>query len=155
MFEKEKIAELVESKLKSFDGFLVDVIVSPGNRIVVEVDSPKGISIGECADINRYLNEKLDNESNEFELTVSSPGLEKPFKVFQQYQKNIERQVKVKTVEGKEFEAKLTQVNPTGISIYQKVKEAKEGHKKREWVEKNIELSFEKIKETKIILTFK
>lgn len=155
MFEKEKIKELAESKLSSYDGFLVDVIVSSGNKIVVEIDSPVGISIGQCAELNKYLNETLDNETNEFELTVSSPGLEKPFKVFKQYQKSIDRQIKVRTVEGKEFEAQLKEVTPKGILIHQKVKEAPEGSKKREWVEKNIQLPFEQIKETKIILTFK
>lgn len=155
MFEKEKIKELTETKLASFDGFLVDVMVSPGNKIIVEVDSPVGISIGQCAEINRFLNAELDNETNEFELTVSSPGLEKPFKVLDQYKKNVDRQVKVKTVDGKELEATLTAVNEKGITVHQKVKEIPEGKKKKEWVEKDIQLPFDQIKETRIILTFK
>ena len=73
MFVKEEIAILTETKLIAFDGFIVDVIINAGNKILVEVDSPLGISIGQCAEINRFLNEKLDNEANEFELTVSSP----------------------------------------------------------------------------------
>ena len=155
MFEKEKIKEFIESKISSYGGFLVDVIINQGNKIVVEVDSPAGISIAQCAELNRFLNDELDNETNEFDLTVSSPGLEKPFKVFEQYQKNIDRQIKVRTIEGKEFEASLKEVTPDGILLHQKVKEAPEGQKKREWVEKNIQLPFEQIKETKIILTFK
>ncbi len=154
MFEKEKIVELTETKLAAFGAFLVDVIVSPTNKIVVEVDSPQGISIGQCAELNRFLNTALDNEAHEFELTVSSPGLEKPFKVFEQYQKNIDRQIKVRTIEGKEFEAKLKEVNENGILLHQKVREKNEKNKK-EWVEKEIQLPFSQIKETKVILTFK
>jgi ribosome maturation factor RimP len=154
VFEKEKIVEMTNSKLAAFGGFLVDVVISQGNKIVVEIDSPEGISIGQCAELNRFLNAELDNETNEFELTVSSPGLEKPFKVFDQYKKNIDRQVKVKTIEGKEFEAKLKEVSENGILIQQRVKEKNEKNKK-EWVERDIQLPFDQIKETKVILTFK
>jgi len=155
MFEKEKIKELAESKLSEFDGFLVDLVVSNDSRILLEVDSTHGISIGQCAELNRFLNKELDNETNEFELTVSSPGLEKPFKVYKQYEKNLNRQVKVRTVEGKEYTAKLNAVNEQGISLFTKVKEIPEGKIRKEWVDKNIDLPFEQIKETKVIITFK
>lgn len=145
---------MIETKLAAFGAFLVDVIVSPTNKIVVEIDSPQGISIGQCAELNRFLNAALDNETHEFELTVSSPGLEKPFKVFEQYQKNIDRQIKVRTIEGKEIEAKLKEVNENGILLHQKVREKNEKNKK-EWVEKDIQLPFSQIKETRVILTFK
>jgi ribosome maturation factor RimP len=154
VFEKEKIVELTQTKLSAFEAFLVDVVISPGNKIVIEIDSPQGISIGQCAELNRFLNAELDNEANEFELTVSSPGLEKPFKVYDQYKKNIDRQIKVRTVEGKEFEAKLKEVNENGILLHQRTKEKNEKNKK-EWVEKDIQLPFSQIKETRVILTFK
>jgi ribosome maturation factor RimP len=133
----------------------VDIVVSGNNKFLVEVDSPEGISIGQCEDLNRYLNKMLDNENNEFELTVSSPGLERPFKVVEQYRKNINRELKVRTVDGKEFQALLKNVGDGGIALAQKVKEIPEGKKKKEWVEKNIELPFGDIKEAKIIITFK
>lgn len=155
MFSKEKIEELAVEHIKSFDGFLVDVVVSGTNKFLVEVDSPQGISIGQCEDLNRYLNKQLDNETNEFELTVSSPGLERPFKVKEQYAKNLGRDLKIRTTEGKELQALLKEVNNQGIVLMQKVKEIPEGKKKKEWVEKNIELPFENIKEAKIIITFK
>lgn len=155
MFSKEKIQELVEQHIRSFNGFLVDIVVSGNNKFLVEVDSPEGISIGQCEELNRYLNKMLDNENNEFELTVSSPGLERPFKVLEQYRKNINRELRVRTIDGKEYQALLTNVSEGGIALRQKVKEMPEGKKKKEWVEKNIELPFTEIKEAKIIITFK
>lgn len=155
MFEKSLIIELSQKRLKAFDGFIVDVIITPGNKILVEIDSPRGISINECADLNRFLNTELDNETNEFELTVSSPGMEKPFKVLEQYHKNIGREVKIKTLDKKELNAVLKEVTSKGIHIVQKVKETKEGKKKPEWVEKEIFIDFENIKETKKVVTFK
>ena len=155
MFSKEKIQELAEQHISGFNGFLVDIVVSGNNKFLVEVDSPEGISIGQCEDLNRYLNKMLDNENNEFELTVSSPGLERPFKVLEQYRKNINRELKVRTIDGKEYQALLTNVSESGIALKQKVKEMPEGKKKKEWVEKTIELPFTEIKEAKIIITFK
>lgn len=153
--DKENISQLAIEKLKGFNGFLVDVIVSPGNKFVVEIDTPEGVSILQCEEVNRFLNKELDNETNEFDLTVSSPGLERPFKVHEQYLKNISREVKVRTTEGKEYSGILKTVNKNGIQLMQRVKEVPEGKKKKEWVEKTTELNFEKIKDTKIILNFK
>ena len=155
MFTKEKIQELVEGYIQSFDGFLVDIVVSGNNKFLVQIDTPQGVSIGQCEEVNRYLNKALDNENNEFELTVSSPGLEKPFKVLEQYRKNINRQVKVRTLDGREYEALLQKVDEGGVTLNQKVKEIPEGKKKKEWVEKIIDLPFDNIKEAKIIITFK
>jgi ribosome maturation factor RimP len=152
---KENILKLTEERIASFDGFVVDLVVANGNKFTLELDTPKGISIGELEDVNRFLNKELDNETNEFELTVSSPGMERPFKVYKQYLKNLGRQIKVKTKDGKVTEGALANVNEKGITLNYKVKEAPEGKKKKEWVEKTAELLFENIAETKKIITFK
>lgn len=153
--DKENISQLTIEKLKGFNGFLVDVIVSPGNKFVVEIDTPEGVSILQCEEVNRFLNKELDNETNEFDLTVSSPGLERPFKVHEQYVKNINREIKVRTTEGKECSGVLKAVNKSGIQLMQRVKEIPQGKKKKEWIEQTIDLNFEKIKDAKIILNFK
>lgn len=155
MITKEKIQELTEDYIKKFDGFLVEITASANNKFLVQIDTQQGVSIGQCEEVNRYLNKALDNESNEFELTVSSPGLEKPFRVFEQYRKNVNRQVKIRTLDGKEYEALLQNVDQGGVTLSQRVKEIPEGKKKKEWVEKIINLPFENIKEAKIIITFK
>lgn len=154
-FENEHITRLIESHIAGYDGFLVDLVMAPGNKILVEIDTPQGVSIGQCADLNRYLNQELDNEANEFELTVSSPGLERPFKVRKQYHKSIGQQLKVRTAAGKDLTGILKAVSENDITIFQKLKEAPEGQKKREWVEKDTVIPFDEIKEAKIIITFK
>lgn len=48
--------------------FLVDVIVKPGNVIVVEIDSEQGIGIDDCATLSRKIEAALDRDNEDFEL---------------------------------------------------------------------------------------
>ena len=70
--------------------------ISADNRISVFIDSLKGININDCAVLSRLLEDQLDREKEDFELTVSSAGLDQPFIVIEQYKKNIGKQIKVK-----------------------------------------------------------
>ena len=81
MISTEKVRQLVSGILESTDIFEVEVSVKPGNKIVVLVDKLEGITIDECANISRGIEEKLDRNIEDYELEVSSPGLTQPFKV--------------------------------------------------------------------------
>ena len=93
MITDEAIIELLEQHIQGTDIFLVEVAVKTGNVIQIHVDRPDGISIEECVKISRHLNEKLDREVEDFSLEVSSPGLNAPFRVKQQYEKNTGRMI--------------------------------------------------------------
>ncbi len=101
MITKEQILNLIEDKLNERGLFLVDLEIAPGNQIHLEIDGPNGVTIKDCVDFSRQVEHNLDREAEDFELNVSSPGLDKPFRVFQQYQKNVGREVKVITNEDK------------------------------------------------------
>jgi len=100
MIKAEQIIVMLQEELIRRDLFLVDVLVHPGNRIMVYADSMKGISLDECMALSRYLGTKLEQEGGDFELEVSSPGLDKPLKLPQQYLKNIGRLLEVVTFDG-------------------------------------------------------
>ena len=55
MIEKKTICELVEEWLKDKDYFLVEVTVSPDDKIVVEIDHKDGVWIEDCVDLSRYI----------------------------------------------------------------------------------------------------
>ena len=151
---KENIIAETEKFISEFNGFVVDIIIVNSNKITIELDTPQGISIGELEKVNRHLNIIFDNENNEFELTVSSPGMERPFKVLRQYKKNIGKNIKVKLKNGLVNEGSLLAVSENGIVLNYKTKESVEGKKKKTWVEKTVDLQFENIAETKKIITF-
>lgn len=75
--------------------FLVDVSVTPSNKITILVDSQEGITIDQCAVINRKLEVLLDRDKEDFDLVVSSPGLDSGLKVVEQYRKNVGRELEI------------------------------------------------------------
>ncbi|MEO5645718.1 MAG: ribosome assembly cofactor RimP [Bacteroidia bacterium] len=157
MISTTLVRELAEKKLENTENYLVEVTVSAMNKIRVTIDNFKGISIQECVELSRFIEEELDRETEDYELEVSSPGLEQPFKVLQQYKKYCGREVEVKFIDGEKTEGKLISVNNTEIEIEQLVRrggEKVEGQKGKQLVAKKTIIPFEKIKETKIIIKF-
>ena len=117
MITEETIIELVQQHIQGSDIFLVEAVVKPGNMIKVHVDRPEGITIQECVLISRFVNGQLDRELDDFSLEVSSPGLSSPFKVKQQYVKNIGRTIEVRLEDGERLEGKLERVDENSIIL--------------------------------------
>jgi ribosome maturation factor RimP len=117
MIKTEQIRTLLREELPQRDLFLVDVTVNPGNRIVVYVDSMKGVSIDECMNVSRYIGSKLNREVEDFELEVSSPGLDNPLKLPQQYLKNMGRILEVVTFDGVKTIGRLVKANEESIRL--------------------------------------
>lgn len=160
MISYDIIERIINEKLSETNIFLVDLKVSPSNQIVVFIDTNEGIGIQECIEISKHIEGNLDREEDDFELQVSSPGMDLPFKVIQQYQKNLNREVKVYTEDGRKHQGFLTAVNEEELTITYDVKERIEGRKKRETVTKvetyyfNASDPSTKIKETKKVISF-
>jgi ribosome maturation factor RimP len=154
MISPTLVRELAEKKLENTGNYLVEVTVSPMNKIRVTIDNFKGISIQECVEVSRFIEEQLDRETEDYELEVSSPGLDQPFKVLQQYKKYTGREVEVKFADGQKAEGKLIAASEKEIEIEQTQKEKVDGKKGKQLVTKNISIPFEQIKETKIIIKF-
>ena len=151
MIVKEQIIDIIAPHLTG-DKFLIDVVVNPGNKIIVAIDNIKGLSIDTCAEIHRLIEASLDREIEDFELEVTSPGLTAPLKVPQQYLKNIGREVDILLKNGEKLKGKLLKVTEINITIeFEEVKKA-EGLKKK--IKVNIDVNFSDIKSTKLILTF-
>lgn len=153
MIDKNHIAQLVNEEISGSEIFLVHVSVGGANRIIVEVDSPNGVNVSDCAKISRFIESKLDREKEDFELTVSSPGLDNPFRVPQQYAKNIGRNVVVDLNNGKQMKGILKNFNNESVELETQQKE-KIGNKK-ELVLKNQLLTLNEIKQTRVVVSFK
>ncbi|MEN8156105.1 MAG: ribosome assembly cofactor RimP [Bacteroidota bacterium] len=140
MITNETITTLVEQHIQGTGIFLVEVVVKQGNVIRVHVDRPEGISIDECVKISRFLNEQMDREEEDYSLEVSSPGVTAPFRVKQQYEKNIGRTVAMILVDGERMEGKLERILAESIVLKMKSGEH--------------EIRFEEIKQAKAIISF-
>ncbi len=158
MIAKQKILELVNERIAELDNglFVVDLSISPSNLIQVELDKREGsVSIDDCVRVSRNVEHNLDREEADFELQVSSAGLDKPLRVTAQYVKNIGRNVKVKLQESGSLEGELVAANDKEITVRTTTKEKIEGKKKKETIVQDHVLPMNTIKETKIVISFK
>lgn len=158
MISKENITRLAQERIDELDKglYLVDIVINNGSQIQVEIDSlAGGVGIDDCVSVSRNIEHNLDREVQDFELQVSSPGLDKPFKVKQQYTKNIGRDVKVVFKDVGSVEGKLIDADDNGITVQTVKKEKLEGKKKKIEVVEDQKIDFDKIKETKLIISFK
>ncbi len=154
MISKDIVRNIVSSVIDGTSIFVVDIRVDGANKIHVEVDKPEGITIEECVNISRAVENGFDREAEDFELEVSSPGLTEPFKVMEQYHKNCGRQVDVVKKDGQKINGLLQQVDDDGVVLEVKAKIKEAGQKRAKTVMQTVVIKFSDIKTTKVTITF-
>lgn len=155
MISLEKVRELVNSKIGESDLFLVDVIISNGNKVRVLVDSMEGVKVQECAKISRSLSEELDLLDDGHSLEVSSPGIDAPLLLKQQYEKNIGRDVEMIFKDGKKKKGKLLAITDQEIEVELTEKAISGGsQKKKKSVLLTKRFALDEIKSTKVVISF-
>jgi ribosome maturation factor RimP len=155
MINKETIKTLTEEWLQSNDYFLVDIIFSADDRIVIEIDHADGVWIEDCAALSRFLQERLGDELGNFELEVGSAGLGQPFKVAQQFINHIGDTVEVLDLEGKKLQGTLKSVDGNNFTVTVQEKQKQEGKKRPVQVEVDKTYAMDGVKYAKYLLTFK
>jgi ribosome maturation factor RimP len=149
MAEQHIIENLLEGILSGNDIFLVSVKVDNNNKIQVHIDTTEGISIDECVRVSRELEEKLDRDREDFALEVSSPGLDSPFRVIEQYQKNVGKKISVVKTDGEKLDGVLKKTMENGIAL-----EFSRGRKDQSKDPELLELSFREIKSARASIQF-
>jgi len=155
MIEREKIIQLLEDKLASSDNYLVDVIVKPGNYIIVEIDNDQAIGIDDCVALSRYVESHLNRDEEDFELEVGSAGITSPFKILRQYIKNVGNEVEVLLKSGTKLTGLLKSADENGIVLSVEKKVKPEGAKRKVTVEEEQSYTYDEIKYTKYLIRFK
>ncbi len=146
--EKVQINSKIEEIVKAHGFFLVDVVLRGDNHLrIIEVymDGEKGVTAVDCANVSRDLNEAIQTlnliESN-YRLDISSPGVDRPLKFLEQYQKHINRKFEIEY--GAEGENKLTAklAGIDGNDLLFSVKETE------------YRINFSDIKKAKVLISF-
>ena len=131
-----EIIDAIGGEIVARGCFLVDVSVSKDNDIVLTIESESGkIELDDCVSLSRHFETLFDREKEDYSLTVSSAGLDQPFKVLKQYIKAVGTKVEVQLKGGKKMVALLEAADEDSITLKYSVKEAVEGKKKKELVE--------------------
>ena len=155
MINKETIKTLTEEWLHDNDYFLVDINFASDDRIVIEIDHADGVWIEDCAELSRFLQERLGDELGDYELEVGSAGLGQPFKVAQQYINHIGDTVEVLDQEGNKVLGTLKSVDGRNFVVTIQEKQKQEGKKRPVIVDVDKVYSMDNIKYAKYILAFK
>lgn len=155
MIDKVIVNQVIDEYLQGSELYLVDLKITQDNRVQIEIDAFKGVSLDDCIGLNRFIESKIDREIEDYELEVSSAGLTEPFKVLKQYEKNLGKEVEVLTTEGKKMTGVISQVaeDQFGLTIEKSMKQ--EGAKRKTTVKEELLLSYKNIKTTKLIIRFK
>ena len=133
-----EIIDAIGSEIVARNCYIVDVTISKDNDVEVTIESEEGtVELDDCVAISRYFESKFDREKEDYSLTVTSAGLDQPFKVLKQYQKAVGKKVEVMLKGGKKMVATLTAADEESITLSYTAKEAVEGKKKKEFVEHN------------------
>jgi ribosome maturation factor RimP len=158
MISQKQVTALIDERIQELnkDLYVVELTISSKNVIRVELDRIDGyVAVEDCMSVSRNIEHNLDREDDDFELHVSSAGLDKPFRHANQYRKNIGRRVKVKRKDSSKIEGELISFDENEIKLMDRLKKKIEGRKKKEWVEDIYVIKLEEIKETKIVISFK
>jgi ribosome maturation factor RimP len=115
---KDQIIKAVESAVAERGCFLVDVTVSKDNDIEVIIEKEQGdVDWEDCSAIDKVVHEAFDQDVEDYALTVSSAGLDRPFKVLKQFEKAIGTKVEVWLKGGKKVKGVLDAATEADITV--------------------------------------
>jgi ribosome maturation factor RimP len=152
--DQTEVKKLVDEALSENNLlFLIKLDFGSDGSIKIIVDGDKGVPLSECIRISRHVEHNLDRENEDFSLEVTTPNITDPITDHRQYNKNIERTLKVKTA-NESFEGKLIEVTDQKITLFWKAREPKPIGKGKITVEKQQSIPLSEIKEAKVKIIF-
>ena len=95
MIDKFKVLDIINDVLEGTEKFLINMKITPDNRIFVDIDGDNGVTIDDCIELSRAIENGLNREEEDFELNVSSAGADSPLKMPRQFRRHVGRDVSV------------------------------------------------------------
>jgi len=141
------ITDLVSEKIAGTDLFIGEIRVKSGNIIYVFLDGDHGVTIKQCAEVSRHIEQNLDRTKEDFELHVSSYGVGQPLKFLRQYKNAIGKKLSILMEDGVKYSGNLLEVDEKMIMLKKLPSNKKEKEEK-------IEIPFQGVKTAKIEVVF-
>ena len=150
-----EILDAIKGPIVARGLYIIEITVSKDNDVEIVIDSEEGIvDLEDCVEISHRFEECFDREKEDYSITVTSAGLDQPFKAFRQFEKAVGSEVEVALKGGKKFIALLSAADREGIELKYTVREAVEGSKKKQNVEHNDRFLMEDINWVKPSIKF-
>jgi len=151
-----QIKKTADNLLTGRPFFVLDVTVSSTKvgRIRLVMDGDKGVTIDDCAEVSRELNQLIDGLGllEDYNLEVTTPGVDQPLRNIRQYPKHTGRQLKIELNDGRTITGRLKEVSKQTIVIEEEAKKVKG---KTESPAQILEIPMDNIKKTFVIVSFK
>lgn len=144
MIDKFKVLDIVKDVLEGSDKYLINMKITPDNRIFVDIDGDNGINIDDCIEVSRAIESQLDRDEEDFELNVSSAGADSPLKMPRQYRRHVGRDLNVTPFDGEQVEGTLMEADDQHFVI--KIK----GKKKES--AREVSFAYEDVKTAKVVV---
>ena len=136
--------------------FLVDIEISKDNDITIAIESSEGdVKIENCVDIDHIVAGVFDRDVEDYSLTVTSAGLDQPFKVLQQYQKFVGSEVEVVVKGGGKMKGVLSSATEEVFEVTVSKMVKVEGSKKKVQQDTVTAFAYDGIKSCKPVIKFK
>ena len=156
MITAEALGNTIANYLNDNGLFLVDIEITKDNDITVSIESRESdVKIDNCIDIDRIIAAEFDRDVEDYSLTVTSAGLDQPFKVVDQYRKFTGTEVEVVVKGGGKVKGILSAVNEASFEITTSKMVKVEGSKKKVQQDTVTEYTYEGIKSCKPVIKFK
>ncbi|MAZ27369.1 MAG: ribosome assembly cofactor RimP [Cytophagaceae bacterium] len=152
---REKVEQLIGQVLDENPSlFLISLDIKGNNEITVVIDGDEGVTVSDCVAVSRGIEHNLDREEEDFSLEVMSAGATAPLINQRQYNKNLGRNLEVRTKDGEKLEGDLVEINAGDIKLAWKTREPKPVGKGKHTVEKEAVIPYENIEEAKVKIKF-
>ena len=135
MLQNSEIKALAEELITDEALFVVEVTVSPANDICVVLDSDNSVAVDDCVALSRAMSARIEEQTDDFSLVVTSAGIGQPLKLLRQYNKLVGRSIEVVLADGCKVLATLDAADDNGITISYQEKVAVEGKKRKQLVD--------------------
>lgn len=126
MARKDRLIELLEAPLRALGYELVDLEVRTGGEglLRIYIDQEGGINLDDCESVSRQLSALLGVEDpirGRYVLEVSSPGLDRPLRTLEHFQRYCDHVVRVKLNQSRDgqrnFKGRLLGVEERDIVV--------------------------------------
>lgn len=149
----------VEQLLNDFlaersDLFLIDIKFSATDHIRVIIDGDEGVTLQDCLDASRSIENNMDREEHDFSLEVMSAGLSEPLSSLRQYRKNIGRSLELLLNDSSEVEGELAKVEEDHITLILKYRKPKDIGKGKVDVVEEKDFLYTDIKKALVVVKF-
>ena len=156
MITKEALGETIINYLNDNGLFLVDIDVSQDNDITITIERHEGsVKVDDCIAIDRIVGAAFNRDDEDYSLTVTSAGLDQPFKVLDQYKKFCGSEVEVVLKKGGKVKGILSGYDDGGFELTTSKMVKKEGFKKKVQEDTVTPYRFEEVKSCKPVIKFK